>query len=161
MIKKNSVVSLAYTLKNATGEELDVSDKQDPFIYLHGSGQTVPGFETNLEGMRIGERKDFQLSPDQAYGEVNDSLRITVGRDNFPKEVELEVGQRFAADAGDGREVVFEIAAIKGDKVSLDGNHPLAGQTLHFSVEVLAVREATGEELSHGHAHGPDGHHHH
>lgn len=160
MIQNGKVVTLGYVLKNAKGEEVDRADKHDPFVYLHGTGQIVPGLETALMGLEIGTKKQVTLSPADAYGEVNPALRTNVERSMFPEHLELKPGAQFRASVGD-TPVIFTIQSIENDKVLIDGNHPLAGESLHFDVEVIGVREATSEEMEHGHAHGPGGHHDH
>lgn len=160
MIKKNSVVSLSYNLKNGNGDELDTASAEKPFLYLHGFGQVVPGLESALEGLKIGDKKDVTIAPDQGYGEMDAGLRMKVKRSNFPEDADIKPGMQFMGEAGEGKKVVFTVHEIEGDEVKVDGNHPLAGQTLNFSVEVLAIREATEEELTHGHVHGEGGHHH-
>jgi FKBP-type peptidyl-prolyl cis-trans isomerase SlyD len=159
MIKTGTVVQLGYTLKDKKGEVLDQSDKADPFTYLHGGGQIVPGLETALEGLKAGDKKKVVVSPEEGYGKSNPGLKISVKRSQFPAGVELKKGMQFQADAG-GQGVVFTVAEIEGDEIHIDGNHPLADVELHFDVEVLHVRPATKEEMEHGHAHGPEGHGH-
>ena len=160
MIKKDTVVSLSYTLKNDTGQELDKSTSDKPFAYLHGNKQIVPGLENALEGLAVGDKKQVTVAPAEGYGEFAAELKMEVERSNFPKDVEIQAGMQFSADvSGDHR--VFTVIDIGEDKVKVDGNHPLAGQTLHFDVEVVEIREATAEELQHGHVHGPGGHDHH
>ncbi len=159
MVKKDAVVSLSYTLKNDTGQELDQSSLDKPFAYLHGNKQIVPGLENALEGSAVGDKKKVTVSPAEGYGEFVAELKKEVERSNFPKDVEIRAGMQFSAEVnGDHR--VFTVTDVDGDKVKIDGNHPLAGQTLHFDVEVVEIREATKEELEHGHVHGPGGHHH-
>ena len=160
MIKKDAVVTLKYCLKNTEGLELDQSDEDEPLSYLHGSGQIVPGLETALSGLKVGDKKAVTISPKEAYGEVVPELRIKVDRANFPTEKPIEEGMQFVAEVAGGHQQPFMVQKIEGDHVYLDGNHPLAGQTLCFDVEILAVRDATKEELTHGHAHGPGGAHH-
>ncbi len=162
MITKGKVVSLAYTLTNDEGEELDRADKGEPFSYLHGSRQIIQGLESAVEKMNIGDKKKVTVSPEEGYGEHDPKLKFTLDRTNFPKDVELEVGMQFEANLSDEEEDgrVFTIENIKGDKVDVNGNHPLAGMTLHFDVELLSVREATKDELEHNHAHGDNGHDH-
>ena len=161
MIKNGKVVDLAYSLTNAEGEVLDQADVKDPFTYLQGGSQIVPGLESALEGLKKGDKKKVTVTPAEGYGEMNPELKLTVNRTQFPSDAELEEGMQFETQTPDGQSVVFTIEEIVDDQISINGNHPLAGQSLHFDVEVLNVRDATGEELSHGHAHGPDGHHHH
>ena len=150
MIKKNTVVNLAYCLKNSKGEVLDQSEENQPFAYLHGTGQMVPGLEKELEGLAIGEKKEVTVPPSEGYGELVPSLRTEVQRANFPKGADIQPGMQFEGESeGQGsKRIVFEVIAVEGDKIIVDGNHPLAGQTLHFSVEIKAIREATQEELS-------------
>ena len=161
MIKKNSVVSMIYCLKNTNGEELDRADKGQPFAYLHGVGQMIPGLEKELEGLGIGDKKDVTVPPQEGYGELNPQLKMQVDRANFPKDADIKPGMQFEGQGDGGTRTVFTVKAVVGDKIDVDGNHPLAGETLHFSVEITGVREATEEELSHGHAHGEGGAHDH
>ena len=161
MITKDSVVSMTYILTNGSGEELDRASRDEPFTYLHGHSQIVPGLENALAGSLIGSQKKVVVAPADGYGELDAKLRTTSSRKQFPADAELSVGMRFAADDDDGQPIIFTITELSGDAVSLDGNHPLAGETLHFEVEIVDVRPASAEELAHGHAHGPDGHHHH
>lgn len=159
MVKKDAVVSLSYTLTNADGEQLDKSSPDKPFAYLHGSKQIVPGLENALEGMAIGDKKEVTVSPSEGYGEFVAGLKMDIERSNFPKDVDIQTGMQFSADVnGDNR--IFTVTGLENDKVQVDGNHPLAGQTLHFDVEVVEIRDATKEELEHGHSHGPGGHNH-
>ena len=160
MIKKDSVVSLSYTLKNENGEELDRSESATPLAYMHGHGQIVPGLEDVLEGLAIGDKKEVTVTPQEGYGEVQPQLKIKVSRNKFPADVNIEPGMQFSSKMEDGREIPFTVQAIEDGAVMLDGNHLLAGETLHFSVEVVEVRPATTEELQHGHVHGAGGHHH-
>mgnify|MGYP001192158868 CR=1 FL=1 len=161
MIKKNSVVSLSYCLKNEKGIELDRADKSNPFAYLHGSGQMISGLEKELEGLDIGDKKNVTVSPNEGYGELNPQLKMQVDRANFPKDADIQPGMQFEGQGDGGTRTVFTVKAVVGDKIDVDGNHPLAGETLHFSVEITGVREASEEELSHGHAHGEGGAHDH
>jgi FKBP-type peptidyl-prolyl cis-trans isomerase SlyD len=160
-IADGKVVNLLYALKNDAGEILDRADNEAPFTYLHGGQQIVPGLESALTGLKVGDKKKVTVEPADGYGELNPDLKMTVGRSQFPPKVELEQGMQFEAQTPDGQGVVFTVEAIEGDKVKIDGNHPLAGQRLHFDVEVISMRDATDDEKAHGHAHGPDGHHHH
>ncbi|MGK5084258.1 peptidylprolyl isomerase [Bdellovibrionota bacterium FG-1] len=159
-ISNGKVVDLLYFLRNTKGEVLDQSDREAPFTYLHGAQQIVPGLEMALEGLKVGEKKKVEVSPADGYGEVNSDLKLSVGRAQFPTDVNIQAGMQFEANGPDGQGVVFTVEAIEGDQVRIDGNHPLAGQTLHFDVEVLSMRDASEEEKEHGHAHGPEGHGH-
>ena len=160
MVKKDSVVSLCYCLKNANGDELDRADKDKPFAYLHGNGQMVPGLEKELEGLAVGDKKDVTVSPAEGYGDLNPQLRIEVERANFPKEADIQPGMQFEGQGDGGTRTVFTVKAVVGDKIHVDGNHPLAGVGLMFKCKIHDVRAATAEEVSHGHVHGPEGHQH-
>ena len=160
MIKKNSGVRLGYSLKNAQGQELDHAKSDKPFSYLHGGGQIVPGLENALEGLAVGDKKEVTVSPEQGYGKVVPALAMNVERSNFPKESDIKSGMQFMGELGDGKQIVFTVKGVEGHQVSIDGNHPLAGETLNFAVEVVGVREATEEEITHGHVHGEGGHQH-
>lgn len=159
MVKKDAVVMLSYTLKNDNGQELDQSSPDKPFAYLHGNGQIVPGLENALEGMAPGDKKQVTVSPAEGYGEFIPGLKMDVERSNFPQDIELQSGMQFSAEVN-GNNQMFVITSVEKDKVQVDGNHPLAGQTLHFDVEVVEIRDATKEELEHGHVHGEHGHDH-
>jgi FKBP-type peptidyl-prolyl cis-trans isomerase SlyD len=161
MIKEGTVVDLSYSLKNSEGEILDEASARDPFVYLHGSHQIVPGLETALLGLKVGDKKQVIVPPSDGYGVHDPKLKMTVSKAQFPKGIKIEEGMQFQAQTEDGQGVVFTVESIEGEKIHVDGNHPLADQTLHFDVEVLKIRDATEEEITHGHAHGPDGHHHH
>lgn len=161
-IAKDSVVSLSYLLTNSKGEELDRSQPGQPLVYLHGMGHIVPGLEKQLEGLTKGDKRaKLVVAPEEAYGEMRADLQVSVSREQFPKETEIEPGMRFWAHTPEGQRHPFLIVAINGDQVEIDGNHPLAGETLHFEIEIEEVRAATKEELEHGHVHGPGGHHNH
>jgi FKBP-type peptidyl-prolyl cis-trans isomerase SlyD len=158
-VAKNKVVSIDYTLKNDEGEVIDSSEGQEPLFYLHGNQNIVPGLEKALEGKMSGDQVQVSLAPSEAYGERNDALQQVVPREAFQGIDALEVGMQFRAESNAGQQIVT-ITAIDGDEVTVDGNHPLAGETLNFDVTVVDVRDATEEELEHGHVHGPGGHHH-
>lgn len=158
MITKNTIVSLGYRLTNAEGQELDKADSSQPLSYLHGHRQIVPGLENALEGMLVGDKKEVSLSPEEGYGQIIPDLRLKLPRTQFPEEMEIAPGLQFEANLGDNRHT-FTIIGEEGDDVKIDGNHPLAGQSLNFSVEVLAIRPATDEEIQHGHSHDGDSHH--
>ncbi|MEO5970120.1 MAG: peptidylprolyl isomerase [Bdellovibrionia bacterium] len=158
-ISKNSVVSIQYTLTDEKKEVLDRSSAQDPLVYLHGTGSLIPGLEQALEGRVAGEKLQVTVNPEDGYGLRSDKMLQNVQRSEFPQGEELEVGMRYQVE-GDEGPMVLTIVEIRDDEVIVDANHPLAGVTLHFDVEVGSVREATENELSHGHAHGPNDHHH-
>jgi FKBP-type peptidyl-prolyl cis-trans isomerase SlyD len=157
-IQPKSVVSIEYTLKNDQGEVLDKSEGRGPLVYMHGMGNLVPGLEKALEGKAAGDSVEVSLTPEDGYGHRDEKLvrKLPLRKlhDKSPK-----AGNRYRAQMDDGQRVVL-VTAISGDYATVDANHPLAGMTLHFAVKVAEVREATAEELQHGHVHGAGGHHH-
>nr|WP_067299125.1 peptidylprolyl isomerase [Marinobacterium profundum] len=158
-IAENTIVQIHYTLKNAAGDVVDTSAGQEPLAYLHGGGNIVEGLESALVGKVVGDKLDVSVEPERGYGERREDLVQDVERSNFVGVEEIEVGMQFLAQTPWGEQPVTVIA-VADDSVQLDGNHPLAGETLNFSVEVVDVRQASEEELQHGHAHGEGGHHH-
>jgi FKBP-type peptidyl-prolyl cis-trans isomerase SlyD len=157
-IVENTVVTLEYVLKDDSGEILDSSDGE-PLEYLHGHGQLVPGLERELEGKTSGDSLNVKVPPEDAYGEHDPERVIEVERNELPEDLTPEIGMELSTEGPDGEPLTMWVTEVSDDTVILDGNHPLAGQTLHFSIEVRSVRAATEEELSHGHVHG-DGHEH-
>jgi len=158
-IAKDSVVSLAYQVRTKDGVLVDEATAVAPLEYLQGAGNLIKGLEDALAGRQAGDKFDVDVSSNNAYGDYNDNLVQEVPREVFVGVDELEVGMRFLADTEHGP-VPVEITAIDGDKVTVDGNHMLAGQDLKFNVEVINVRKASDEELTHGHVHGAHGHQH-
>lgn len=161
-IAAQTVVTIKYTLKNPEGQVLDTSEGRAPLSYLHGAGNIVPGLEQALDGKNPGDKVDVTLTPEQGYG-VRDErlirnvpLRKLVGKN--PKQV-VKPGDQFQAQTEVGPRLLT-VLSVKGDYANVDANHPLSGQTLHFEVEVVEVRDATDEEKQHGHVHGAGGHHH-
>jgi FKBP-type peptidyl-prolyl cis-trans isomerase SlyD len=159
-IGKESVVSFHFTLKDDAGKVLESSVGNDPLVYLHGTGSIVPGLEEALNGRATGDKFNVVLPPEKAYGQRDERLVQRIPKSEFPNSERLKVGMQFQVDTKGGP-MVLTITGLEGDEVVVDGNPELAGSTLHFDIEVTEVRQATAEELSHGHAHGPDGHHHH
>jgi FKBP-type peptidyl-prolyl cis-trans isomerase SlyD len=159
-VGKDRIVALEYKLHLGDGEVIDESEPGQPLSYLHGGGQIVPGLEGALEGLSVGDAKKVVVSPAEGYGEHESAGLQEVPRAMFPPDAELRPGMRLAAQTDGGDVIPIGIREVKGDTVLVDLNHPLAGKTLHFDVTVRDVREATEEELSHGHVHGPDGHEH-
>ena len=159
-IAENAVVAIDYTLRNDEGEILDSSEGAQPLAYLHGVGNIIPGLEQALVGKSAGDELEVSIEPEDAYGEYSVELVATLSRSMFEGVDELQVGMQFHASAPDGGMQVVTIRDLDGDEVTVDGNHPLAGQRLHFKVKVVSVRAATSEELDHGHVHGEGGHHH-
>jgi FKBP-type peptidyl-prolyl cis-trans isomerase SlyD len=152
------IVSLHYTLTDDRGVLLDSSREREPFIYLHGHGYIVPGLETELEGCEAGFHGAIQVSPANGYGEYNPQAVFEVPRDRFPPHEEIEVGMQVQGEGEHGI-LNFTVVEVNDQGVVLDANHPMAGKTLNFQVEVLHVRDATAQELAHGHVH-PEGHDH-
>ena len=155
-IAKNTVVSFDYTLKNDNGDVLDSSEGGQPLAYLHGAGNIIPGLEEALEGRAAGDEFQVSIEAADAYGEIDDELTQVVPRNLFQGVDQIEVGMQFQAQTAEGVQVV-RIAAVEGDDVTIDANHPLAGERLHFDVNVAEVREASSEELEHGHVHSEEG----
>jgi len=158
-IARNKVVSIHYTLRDEQGTVLDSSQGRAPLTYLHGKGNIIPGLEQALDGKAAGEKLDVSLAPEQAYGARDERLVQILPRSRLPEGTELAPGMQLRVEGPQGRRLV-QVMKVERDFVTVDGNHPLAGRTLHFAVEVAEVRKATHEEISHGHVHGPGGHHH-
>lgn len=161
-IKSDSVVSIHYTLKDDGGQVIDSSESGDPLTYLHGHGQLISGLERHLEGRAAGDKLNVTIPPADGYGEYDNALVEHVPRRALKGITNVKVGMQLRAQSdheGHGGRTVT-VTRVAGDMVTIDGNHPLAGKNLNFDVEVAAVREATAEELEHGHVHGPGGHHH-
>lgn len=158
-IKKHTVVTLNYTLKNGEGEILDTSEGREPLVYLHGVGGLIPGLESELEGKEAGNSFEAVIAPEDAYGTRRDDMIHVVPKSGFQGDEEMQVGMRVQLQTEQGP-AIATISKIEDEEVTLDLNHPLADMELHFNIEVLELREATEEEISHGHVHGPGGHHH-
>ncbi|MFP4329163.1 MAG: FKBP-type peptidyl-prolyl cis-trans isomerase [Alkalispirochaetaceae bacterium] len=152
-VEKNKVVSINYTLTDDSGEVLDSSEGGEPLAYLHGQGNLIPGLETELEGKSEGDNFRTAIDPADGYGEYNDALIAEVPRDRFTGVDEINVGMEFQAQTSDGGSQIVRVTEVSDEAVKVDANHPLAGQTLHFDVTVAGVRDATEEELEHGHVH--------
>ncbi len=154
-LAENTVASVHYTGKlPESGEIFDTSEGRDPLTFLVGHKQMIPGFEDEMMGAKVGERRTFTLEPERAYGPRMEDAVQQIEREQFG-DIDPEVGMMLMSDIGP-----FTVTAVADDLVTVDFNHKLAGETLEFSVEVVEVRPATEEELAHGHAHGPGGHHH-
>ncbi len=146
------VVSLAYTL-SVDGEEIERVDRDEPLDYLHGAGNIVPGLEVLLEGKRVGDKIHATLPPEQAYGDYDEDDTDTFDRDLLDIDVELQEGLEVEVEDEDGYTYVATIVELTDDTVTLDFNPPLAGKTLTYDVEVVALRQATDDEVNHGHVH--------
>jgi FKBP-type peptidyl-prolyl cis-trans isomerase SlyD len=160
VIADKKVVHIDYTLRNDGGDVVD-SSEGEPLAYLHGSGQIVPGLEKALSGLQAGDTKDVIVEPTEGYGDRDPEGVFGIPRSAFPDSAELEVGSSFVGEDDEGNSLPVRVVAFEGDNVVVDANHPLAGQRLHFHVDVRSVRDATAEELEHGHPHEGGGHHHH
>ena len=158
-IAQDSVALIEYTLTNDEGDVIDSSVGGEPLAYLHGHHNIIPGLEKALAGKTVGDSLKVSIEPAEGYGEFNAEMVEVVPRNMFAGVDDIEVGMQFQAQTGQGMQVIT-VSAIEGDEVTIDGNHPLAGQTLHFDVTVKEVRAASAEELQHGHVHGVGGHHH-
>lgn len=158
-IAQDSVVLIDYTLTNDEGEVLDSSEGREPLAYLHGHGNIIPGLEKALLGKVSGDSMKVSVEPAEGYGEFNPSLTQVVPSEMFQGVDQVEVGMQFHAQTAQGMQVIV-VKAVEGNDITIDGNHPLAGQTLHFDVTIKEVRAASKEELDHGHVHGVGGHHH-
>jgi len=156
-IEKNTAVTLLFKVSDAQGKPIEES--KDPMVYLHGGyGNTLPKIEEALEGQEPGFQTTLALQPEDAFGLRDENLLRTIPRSQFPPGV--KVGGQLEGRGSDGREQIFNVSKIKGDIVLLDGNHPLAGKALRFTLKVIDVRAASEEEMAHKHVHGEHGHHH-
>ena len=158
-IADQTVASFHYNLTNDAGEVVDSSRGREPLVYLQGAGNIVPGLESAMEGRRSGERFTVDVAPEEGYGLRHEQLVQDVPRSAFQGVDAIEAGMSFQASTPQGTHSVT-VTRVTDDTITVDGNHPLAGQTLHFDIEVTQVRAASAEELAHGHVHGPGGHHH-
>lgn len=158
-ISTNQVVSIHYTLTDDDGETLDTSSGRDPLQYLHGAQNIIPGLESALEGKAVGDQLEVTLQPGDAYGEFDEELVQQVPLDAFEGVEQIEPGMQFEARSPEGATQVVMVQEVTDEAVVVNGNHPLAGQVLHFDVSVEEVRAATDEEKAHGHVHGPGGAH--
>ncbi|MFA5419386.1 MAG: peptidylprolyl isomerase [Bacteroidales bacterium] len=159
-IQKDKVVSIHYTLTDDAGKVLDSSTGRGPLHFIQGHGNLIPGLEEALEGKVKTDKLKTSIPPEKGYGVRIDEMIHQISRSQFEEPENIEVGMQFQSQMDHGMQHLT-ITKIEGDKITMDGNHPLAGQTLHFDVDVVDVREASKEELEHGHVHSPEGHHHH
>jgi FKBP-type peptidyl-prolyl cis-trans isomerase SlyD len=154
-IAKHKVASIHYTLKDNDGKVIDSSDGGEPLNYIHGIGNLIPGMEEGLEGKIKGDKVTLKVAPEKGYGIKDEKLTQKVPRDAFGGQV-VTVGMQFQTNRGE----VVTVTHVGLDQITVDANHPLAGVELNFTVEVMDVRNATEDEIAHGHVHGPGGHHH-
>jgi FKBP-type peptidyl-prolyl cis-trans isomerase SlyD len=160
-VQNNCVVGMHYTLRDGDGVVIDNSPEGEALLYLHGYENIVPGLEAALTGVAVGESKTVVVSPEEGYGVREEDMVLSVPLDQLPPDMEPEVGMMVDMESDDGETVPVRIAEVSATHITLDANHELAGVTLHFEVTIDSVRPATKEELTHGHVHGPGGHHHH
>jgi FKBP-type peptidyl-prolyl cis-trans isomerase SlyD len=158
-IEKNRVVFLHYTLKGDDGTVIDSSSGRQPMSYLHGKNNIIPGLERALAGKNAGDKVEVAIAPDQGYGRRDDRLVQILPRSKFEGVGDLKPGMQVRASGPQGARLVT-IVRVDRDFITVDANHPLAGRTLHFAVEITEVRKATHEEVSHGHVHAPGAHQH-
>jgi FKBP-type peptidyl-prolyl cis-trans isomerase SlyD len=159
IVQDGMIVQFHYTLKNDTGELIDSSTGGDPLSYLHGASNIVPGLERQLAGKAVGDKLDATVPPNEGYGKRQGDGPQAVPRDAFPEEFPVAAGMQFVAQSPEGERFPLWITSVEDDQVYVDRNHPLAGETLHFDVEITGIREATEQEQAHGHPHGPDDSH--
>jgi len=164
-IAPKHVVSLTYDLyvKDENGKEglVESATEEQPLTFLFGAGQMLPKFEENLGPLSTGDQYDFQLAAGDAYGEYDEEAVANLPKDMFQGTDIPEIGSTLPLQDNNGNRFQGQVVSVAEDAVIVDLNHPMAGHDLHFKGNILNVRPATPEELSHGHAHGPDGHHHH
>jgi FKBP-type peptidyl-prolyl cis-trans isomerase SlyD len=153
MIGKNSVVSIHYTLKNDDGDVMDSSDGKAPLQYLHGNNNLIQGLEDELSGKTSGAKFDATIPAENAYGERREDFIQVINKDMFQGVENIEPGMTFVAQGEGGAQRQVRVTEVEGDDVTIDANHPMAGMTLHFEVEVVDVREGTEQEIEHGHVH--------
>jgi len=158
-IAKDTVATIDYTLTDPKGQVIDSSSGRAPLAYLHGASNIIPGLESALEGKNAGDSVNVTVAPEQGYGPRDPNLVQPVPRSSFQGVPEIKKGMQFQAQTPGGARLVTAVD-VDPQNVTVDANHPLAGMDLNFSVKVVDVRQATPEELSHGHAHGPEGHNH-
>jgi len=159
-VGKDKVVLMHYTLKNDAGDVIDSSDGADPLPFLQGHGNIIPGLESALEGSKVGDKLDVSIEPEEGYGlPMKDAIQ-EIPSSALQGVDEVKVGMQLQSQDKDGNAFLVTVTKIEDDKITVDGNHPLAGQTLHFSVSIESIRKAEAEELSHGHVH-TDGQHNH
>lgn len=158
-IESQKVVTLHYTLTDEQGTVIDQSE-DGSFVYMHGSNGIIPGLENALTGKKAGDELSVSVAPEDAYGERSDAMLQQVPKSMFEDQSQVEVGMQFHAQGPNGETLIVTVTEVSEENVTVDGNHPLAGVQLNFDVKVIDVRDATAEEVSHGHVHGPGGHHH-
>jgi FKBP-type peptidyl-prolyl cis-trans isomerase SlyD len=157
-ITNGKVASFHYTLTNDQGEILDSSEGHDPLSYIHGYRMIIPGLEKALNGKSAGDTFNVTVDPQEAYGERHEDLIQDISRGVFPEDKEIVPGMKFHAQTEDGTQIIT-VVEVGDEQITIDANHPLAGERLTFDIEVTGIRDATEEEKSHGHVHPPEGEH--
>ena len=158
VISDKKIVTLDYTLTDNSNQIIDQS-KDGTFAYLHGAQNIIPGLEKALVDKKVGDQIKVSINPEEGYGLRDESMIQEVSVEMFESSEQVQVGQQFHAQGPDGHDIVITVTKVQDDTVTIDGNHPLAGVQLNFDVKVIDIREASEEEIDHGHVH--DGHHHH
>jgi len=155
-IANNKIVTLDYVLKDAEGQVIDSSEGREDFVYLHGASNIVPGLEKALTGKKIGVEFDVTVSPEDGYGTRNEALVDEVPRTMFTGN-EVQLGMQFHAETPDGEKMIVSVIEFDDETVKVDGNHPLSGAVLDFTIKVVDIRDASEIEINHGHVHQPGG----
>lgn len=158
-IEQRKVITLNYTLTDNDGNVIDQSN-DGSFVYLHGASNIIPGLENALTGKNVGDELKVSVEPGEGYGERDAAKTQQVGRDMFPEDTPVEAGMQFHAQGPNEEVIVVTVIEVDDNTVTVDGNHPLAGVPLNFAVEIMDIRDASEEELEHGHVHGAGGHQH-
>ncbi|GAA3922187.1 peptidylprolyl isomerase [Litoribacillus peritrichatus] len=154
-ISNQKVVTMDFKVSDTNGQVLDSSEGSEPLVYVHGANNIIPGLEKALEGKTVGDQVNVEIVAAEAYGEYHDQMVQEVPMEAFEGVDKVEPGMAFHAESPDGHPIQIIVTEVEGDKVTVDGNHPLAGKDLVFDVTVKDVRDATADELEHGHVHGP------
>lgn len=151
-VKNGKVISFSYTLHGSDDAIIEKTEPGHPMEYIHGNNNIIPGLEKAMEGMEVGEEKKVNVVANEAYGEYDKNLLFNIPKDNFPNDVEIKEGMQFQTDTEEGLMIVT-VKEIQGDTVIVDANHPMAGENLTFDIKIDGIRDATQQELSHGHVH--------
>lgn len=159
-IAKYKAVVLNYVARDDSGEIIDSSDVDGPIRYIHGMDDLIPGLENALEGHSVGEKMQVHVPMNEAYGDRDDTLIEDVPIENFPGIQKIEPGMKFQTEMDDGSPYVVTVTKVTKKHVTVDGNHPFAGKNLNFDLEIMEVRDASADEIEHGHVHHDDSHHH-
>jgi FKBP-type peptidyl-prolyl cis-trans isomerase SlyD len=159
-VTQDKVVSIAYKLTLQDGSLVEETNAGNPLVYLHGHNNIISGLERELEGLIVGDKKTVVVEPGEAYGEYDSKAVETFKRGELPPEIEPEIGMMLTLEDDEGNMLMAQLSSVTSEDITLDFNHPMAGKQLHFETTVVELREATAEELDHGHVHGQKGHDH-